>query len=221
MHSIWQDLRYGWRGLCKQPAFAFLAVLALALGIGAATTIFSVIHNVLLDPFPVHGCGEGRRISDPRREQRPPGWPLGVPGAGVPRLHGAKPRLRGRDRRWLRGHPVQDRGRHRAVQRRPGHGQHVPLPWRTSRGGTAANTGRCQTGGATGFRHELQDVGQALQSGSGHRGPDVRAQQRADYAGGNHAPAVYQAGRGPVEACDAGPRRCGRAPAVSSCFRRG
>ncbi|HYM10952.1 MAG TPA: ABC transporter permease, partial [Bryobacterales bacterium] len=52
MHSLWQDLSYGWRGLRKQPAFAVLAVLTLALGIAAATTIFSVIQNVLLDPFP-------------------------------------------------------------------------------------------------------------------------------------------------------------------------
>ena len=52
MHSVWQDLRYGLRGLLKQPAFAFLAVLTLGLGIGAATTIFSVIQNVLLDPYP-------------------------------------------------------------------------------------------------------------------------------------------------------------------------
>jgi putative ABC transport system permease protein len=47
-----QDLRYGLRGLRRQPAFAALAILALALGIGSATTIFSVIQNVLLDPFP-------------------------------------------------------------------------------------------------------------------------------------------------------------------------
>src|SRR4026208_1696696 len=52
MHSIWQDVRYGWRGLARQPAFSSLAVLPLALGIGATTTIFSVIQNVLLDPFP-------------------------------------------------------------------------------------------------------------------------------------------------------------------------
>jgi putative ABC transport system permease protein len=52
MQTIWQDVRYGLRGFARQPAFAALAVLTLALGIGAATTIFSVIHNVLLDPFP-------------------------------------------------------------------------------------------------------------------------------------------------------------------------
>ncbi|MGH9315386.1 MAG: ABC transporter permease [Vicinamibacterales bacterium] len=52
MQTIWQDVRYGWRGLYRQPSFASLAVLTLALGIGAATTIFSVIQNVLLDPFP-------------------------------------------------------------------------------------------------------------------------------------------------------------------------
>jgi putative ABC transport system permease protein len=52
MHSIWRDLRYALRGLANQPGFAILASITLALGIGAATTIFSVIHNVLLDPFP-------------------------------------------------------------------------------------------------------------------------------------------------------------------------
>ncbi len=52
MQSIWLDVRYAARGLRKQPAFAALAVLALALGIGSATTMFSVIQNVLIDPYP-------------------------------------------------------------------------------------------------------------------------------------------------------------------------
>jgi predicted permease len=52
MQALWQDLRYGLRGLKNRPGFAVLAIATLALGIGAAATIFSVIQNVLLDPFP-------------------------------------------------------------------------------------------------------------------------------------------------------------------------
>jgi putative ABC transport system permease protein len=52
MQTLWQDLRYGLRGIANGPGFAALAVVTLGLGMGATTTIFSAIQNILLDPFP-------------------------------------------------------------------------------------------------------------------------------------------------------------------------
>ncbi|MPZ20559.1 MAG: FtsX-like permease family protein [Luteitalea sp.] len=49
-----QDVGFGWRQLWKNPGFAFVAIVTLALGIGATTAIFSAVHAVVLRPLPYH-----------------------------------------------------------------------------------------------------------------------------------------------------------------------
>jgi hypothetical protein len=62
--EMFQDLRLGWRVLRSQPSFSFVAVLALALGIGATTLIFSIVNAVLLRPLPLHEAARVLRIGE-------------------------------------------------------------------------------------------------------------------------------------------------------------
>ncbi|MEW5927741.1 MAG: ABC transporter permease [Gemmatimonadota bacterium] len=80
--DLGKDVRYAWRGLLGAPGFAGVAVLTLALGIGAATSIFSVVDAVLLRPL---GLAEPERLVT-IREWRPESGeaPRGRPGTVSP-----------------------------------------------------------------------------------------------------------------------------------------
>ncbi len=62
LDGIWQDLRYTARTLRKQPGFAAAAIVTLALGIGATTSIFTVVNSVLINPLPYPNSDELVRI---------------------------------------------------------------------------------------------------------------------------------------------------------------
>ena len=82
-----QDVRYGWRTLCKSPLFASMAVLSLALGIGANTAIYSIIDATMIRALPVRNPGElvilnWRAKQDPGVVQSQNGSNYDEPGGG-------------------------------------------------------------------------------------------------------------------------------------------
>ena len=58
VEALWKDLRYALRGMRKNPVFVLFVVLTLALGIGANTTVFTLINTIVLNPLPVRNSEE-------------------------------------------------------------------------------------------------------------------------------------------------------------------
>jgi putative ABC transport system permease protein len=77
LDALLQDLRYGVRMLVATPAVSLVAILSLALGIGATTAIFSVVETLLLRPLPVHAPGQLVMLGEttgPRKAWTNPIW---------------------------------------------------------------------------------------------------------------------------------------------------
>ena len=96
LEPLARDLRYGVRSLTRTPGFTALAVASLALGIMATTAIYSVLHAVVLDPFPYKDVDNlmSVRVVEPVAARRPD-WLFDRP---VSRDRRAKHDLRWRDR---------------------------------------------------------------------------------------------------------------------------
>ncbi|HEY4816582.1 MAG TPA: ABC transporter permease [Candidatus Acidoferrum sp.] len=80
MGTLGQDIRFALRNLRKSPSFTIIAAVTLALGIGASTAIFSVIENILMEPFPYTDAARLVSVQIHDTERNEPGGRAGYSG---------------------------------------------------------------------------------------------------------------------------------------------
>src|SRR5260370_15133681 len=80
MGTLGQDIRFALRNLRKSPSFTIIAAVTLALGIGASIAIFSVIENVLMEPFPYTAAPRLVSVQIHDTERNEPGGRAGYSG---------------------------------------------------------------------------------------------------------------------------------------------
>src|ERR1043165_9476798 len=79
IETLFQDCSYAARSLRKHPAFTAMAVITLALGIGASSTIFSALNTVVMQPLPYHDPDRLVRLWENNLKQNRPENPVSVP----------------------------------------------------------------------------------------------------------------------------------------------
>ena len=123
LNQLIQDLRFGLRTFVRTPGFTTLAVLSLALGIMATTAMYSVIHAVILDPFPYKDVDAlmSVKVWGPDRE----GYRTYYNTDEYPRDRRAQHDLRWRHLFDHLRHPLDGRGRPAAAARKLRHAEHL------------------------------------------------------------------------------------------------
>ena len=97
--ALWRDVRYALRQLGHTPVFTAVAILILALGIGANAAMFSLLHALILRDLPVRNANELTQLSLPAGSLAPCRWPrcgLKVSSAGTRRRRRARRTAPGR-----------------------------------------------------------------------------------------------------------------------------
>ena len=205
MEDVRRDIAYGIRALARTPGFTAVAVITLALGIGAVTVIYSVLRNVVLDPFPYTLGSHGQCSAEGRVRSHHPRSLL--PGGRVPRLRGTGDRVRRCRRYQPAGDALDDRVERGALDDRVDDPERVQLPWRRPSAGPGIRRGRCRAWCAARRRPQPSDVGEAVRRGSGCDWPHARARRRTEDDHRRHAAAVRMEHRGSLAAIVSQPKR--------------